>query len=482
MSRPTYASMKDDSGIVLVAVLGAVMLISLLAVGGYTLATQSLHQSVRLETESKAFQVASSGMDRELAGFSQTNFTSGSTSYPLSGSTPDGTYQGSVSLNGPYMYTMLVTGRSGAEEVTVEQDFFAMDLWAVSMGAGSNPAAGPFGSGAAWNGNSTIIGAFYVTGDIDFNSNVDLYNGPLFASGGSVNFRGGVTTHTSGTEKYNIFASGGATGIDSNTRVYTSCPKIDLPWLDQAYIDGMYNEAVLQSSDNVQGTKPSTNTEVTTQYNPNTYTSVRAPGATAYYKVIEGPLTINSTTPAFGSSSGMYTDDFVWDPSTGTLTVEGVIFVTGDVTIGQGVLNYKGNGAIVAEEGNGGTGAITIATGGSFEPITDNGDGIANDLTAENSLALVAKGDVSVHSSKFEGTVFTNKAFNLYRLGGITTTMEGPIHAHSINSDDPRNEIEMEDESPATYLPAGVPGSSTDPRGPDFGGNGMVVPGTWVRR
>lgn len=474
--------LADDSGLVMVTVMGAILVISLLAAGGYALASQSMFESTRMEKESKAFQIASSGMDRELATFSTSNF-SASGSYPISGSTPDGTYSGTVGQNGPYMYTMTVTGTSGVEQATVEQNFFYMDLWAVSMAAGTSPTGGGFGSGSAWNGNSTIIGAFYVTGNIDFNSNVALYKGPPFASGGSVNFRGGVTTYTSGGEMYNIFASGGATGVDSNTRVYTSCPRIDLPWLDQAYVDGMYDEAVYQSSDNLQGTQTVGNAEVSTKYNPATYVGAKAPGATQYYKVINGPLVINSSTPAFGKSAGGYTDDFVWDPATGTLIVQGAVFVKGDITIGQGVQRYKGSGVLVAEEGNGGTGAITIATGGAFEPWNDNGNGVADDLSAQDCLALVAKGDISIRSSKFEGIAFTNKNFNLYRLGGIITTMEGPIHAHQINSDDPRNEIEMEEGmSPQSYMPSGVPGSSTDPRGPDYGGNGMVVPGTWIRR
>ena len=64
----------NDEGFVLFVVLGAIAVITAVAFGGFFLAQQSVADSRRVQTESKAFQVAASGLDRELATFSTTNF------------------------------------------------------------------------------------------------------------------------------------------------------------------------------------------------------------------------------------------------------------------------------------------------------------------------------------------------------------------------------------------------------------------------
>ena len=60
---------RRDEGFAMAAVMGVVALVTVVAVGGYWIASQTLHESQRIENESKAFQVAQSGLDRELAAF-----------------------------------------------------------------------------------------------------------------------------------------------------------------------------------------------------------------------------------------------------------------------------------------------------------------------------------------------------------------------------------------------------------------------------
>ena len=172
----------------------------------------------------------------------------------------------------------------------------------------------------------------------------------------------------------------------------------------------------------------------------------------------------------------MTRDDFAWDNATKRLHVNGVVFVDGDVTIGSGVKEYQGNGIIVA------TGDIRIDTGNSFQPWTDNGDGKANDLSIENCLGLAATGDIYVHGCTFEGVVFSNNALILSKSGGTMGEFEGIVHANNIISDTPQNVLEMEIDFSPALLPEGMPGSSSDPRGPEFSSQGMLVPGTWIRR
>lgn len=468
---------RDDSGVALVAVMGAIALISIIAISGYTMSSQALFDTTRLSSESKAFQVAASGMDRELASFTEDSFTSGSSTYTKSMQTPDGTYQLTVGRDPsvPYRFTMTCVGTSGGRTSTVEQSFFYMDLWGMSVSAGSNPE-GEFGSGAGWNGNSTIYGPLYVSGDVDLNSNPDLWWGPLFISNGDVDFGAAVDFHPYTDEKYNIFAGGAVSGADSDTQVFNSCPTIDLPWLDDAYFDGMRDNAVTESKDKMFGASSVAeiaNNEVDVVGGP--YVGQAAPGATADYKVINGPLTITGATASFGKLAAQR-DDFAFDTASNILYLDGVVFVDGDVTIGAGVAGYAGSGMLVS------TGDVTIATGSSFQPINDNGDGVANDLSVENCLGVATMGDIVIRGCTFEGVVFTNNALRLAKVGGTDAEFEGAVHSNNIISDTPQNVIEMEQEFSSSNLPVGMAGSSTDPRGAGFSSSGMVVPYSWIRR
>ena len=79
---------RDDRGIALVVVIGAIALVSVFAVGGFAMASQAMHSTGRLQTEELAFQVANSGMERELATFTESNFSSGQTTYQSVGLHP----------------------------------------------------------------------------------------------------------------------------------------------------------------------------------------------------------------------------------------------------------------------------------------------------------------------------------------------------------------------------------------------------------
>lgn len=483
-SRFVRRELADDSGVALVTVIGAIMLISIIATSGYWMASQSLHASEKLNYGTKAFQVASSGMDRELASFSTSNFQTGQTNYSRSGSTPDGTYQLTVGqdANVPFMYTMRSVGRARDESATVEQTFFYLDLWGMSVSAGSNPG-GPVGSGASWNGNSSIRGPLYVKGDVFMNSNAKLYYGPMFISDGSASFQGGVEFIPYPNSKYNIFSTGPVAGATSACKVYTSCPTLDLPWIDPNYFSLMEDKAELQSYDNKLGVLDTTNSEdvdVSPGQLPATYTSPKAPNASSYYKVINGDLVITAATPSFGKKDGpgVVRDDLVFDSATDTLYVNGTVFVNGNVTIGSGVRGYIGNGIIVS------TGDITVSTGNgfSFQPMTDNGDGIANDLSVENCVALAAKNNVYIHGCTVEAVIFTNQTLHLAKNGSTPAEFEGAVHANNISSDTPANEIEMEVNFGNAFLPDGMPGSASDPRGAEYSSQGMVIPGTWIRR
>ncbi len=227
MRRDITSIARDDRGIALVVVIGAIALISVFAVGGFAMASQAMHSTGRLQTEELAFQVANSGMERELATFTESNFSSGQTTYQRSGSTPDGSYVVQVGFDPavPYRYSLISSGTAGAETAMVRQDFYFFDLWSTNIASQNNPDMGPMGSAAAWNGNSTISGPFYVGGDMDINSNVVFVGGPLFVSGNAL-LKGGVDFVEVPTgSKYPMFVRGCVLGNPSERQALQQLPE-----------------------------------------------------------------------------------------------------------------------------------------------------------------------------------------------------------------------------------------------------------------
>jgi Tfp pilus assembly protein PilX len=479
MCQAIRSAASDDRGIALVVVIGAIALISVFAVGGFAMASQAMHSTGRLQTEELAFQVANSGMERELASFSESNFESGQNSYTRSGSTPDGAYIVQVGFDPavPYRYSLISSGTVDTETAMVRQDFYFFDLWSTNIAAQNNPDMGPIGSASSWNGNSTISGPFYVGGDCDFNSNVVFVGGPLFVSG-NADLSGGVSfVPVPAGSKFPLFVRGSSSGVPSNVKLYNSCPKLELPWTDPDYMNQMLELARVESSDNLRGSdhldgSTPTNDEVATPGVPTSYTGTKATGATSYYKEISGDLTITGATASFGKVTkvaGVATnwDDFAYDTDTDTLYVDGVVYVDGNVTIGAGVQNYVGSGVIVC------TGNVLIRTGTEFQPV--GGDSEPDDLSSEMCLEFVAQ-DIKLDGGTFEGIVFANGDFDI-DMNGV---LMGAVHAHAINSLAPHTDLYMESNMTKAILPTGTPGSPTDPRGMNYGG-GVVIPGTWSR-
>jgi hypothetical protein len=486
--------LNNDEGFVLFVVLGAIAVITAVAAGGFFLAQTSVSESRKVQTESTAFQVAASGLDRELATFSTTNFN-GNASYTKTGTTPDGQYTLNVGTTGvPFMYTISSLGRSHGTSETVRETFFYMDLWDVNIGAGTNgDFPSPFGSGGSLNGNCFLWGPMYVMGDIEMNSQIELHNGPLFAHDGFVRIWANTQCFAdSGT--YNVFASDGADIQQSGpalVKVYTKVPEIDLPWVDQFYLDTALELARMQSQDNLMGAQDRelANAEVAVVNVPTSYVGTKAPGASDCYKIVGSSSShaavragINNLTigpvsfgkyPGNGYAVGSAEhDDFAFDAANGILYVEGTVFIDGDVNLTTNVRKYVGNGTIVAN------GDVTIQLNQELRPLSGT-DG-ANNLNGSNCLGFSAAGRVTLdgNGSAFEGVIFANE--NFYLLGNWTE-MRGTIHANGIDPQHPNQTIKTEPAT-VTWLPESMPGGPTDPRGAGYAGTGIIAKGTWTRQ
>jgi hypothetical protein len=156
--------------------------------------------------------------------------------------------------------------------------------------------------------------------------------------------------------------------------------------------------------------------------------------------------------------SGLH-DDFAYDTSTGTMYVEGTVFVDGDLHIDTTVTNYAGNGTIVV---NG-----DVFIGGEVEPV-------GGTMSAENCVGIVCPGDVVIgdnaHSGNtrggWEGAIFCNGEVSLYHT---QSHFEGSILADTIYGDKPDITIRTNPDLP-DFIPTGMPALG-----------GVLFPGNWSR-
>ncbi len=486
--RQTTSPIRNDEGIALMIALGAVLLITVVAVGGFWLAQSTLGEAGRVQRENKAFQVASSGLDRELQVFRTSNMVNGV--YTASGSTSDGTYDIWAQATGnPYEYRITSVGRSGTTSETVTQRFFFLSLWDMNIGAGP---AEVLGGGRGFNGNASITGPFYTRGRMDWTSNATFEGGPLLIRDGALNVTGSGTIGLA--KPIYLYATKGLMGNKAASNVYlvdnevhTSVPDIILPWIDADYLTKTWQLAKSGSVDNVMGNVNRTllNQEAVYEGAPSYPEGVpKAPGATEYYKYIgpvSGPsalgqgttaLTIGSTSfgrwpgNGYDITSGKH-DDFAFDTTTGTLYLEGTVFVDGPVTFDTGVRRYVGNGTLVA---NGNVQILTNLPNSKLTP-THPVTYAAQNPSPDNCMGIVTPGNVTLGSKSVDsfyiGAIFCNGTFGLY---GTSTMFSGSALSGTIYGDKPNIHI-YQNPAISRCLPESMPGA----------GGGVIFSGVWTR-
>lgn len=437
----------DDSGVALITVLGVMLVITVLAIGAYTLSSQVLHESVRLENESEAFRAASSGLERVLSSFSVDEATAMIAAGPIVDHTPDGTYTVTAEDLGGNEWRLTSVGvdSNGVRE-TVKQEFYFLDLWKMNFSGGS--ASSSPGAGGALNGQSSIVGPFYARGDMSMNMNMALLEGPLFLKDGNLFVPNGGPNYWVGMagSPLKVYADGGANPPVPPNEVgsggkgvyidgpYTSVPDIELPPITDEDLKEWATTAKNESVDNVMGNTGKINLEAVVDgetRDPATYTTLQPPNTTTWsrerpqagsgpYKLIAGsgfsldgvgvgsgtlasPFVIGGRTfGAWGSvvttdgvslSAGPtgiasyttgVTDDFAYNDAANILYLWGTVYVDGDLVIAED-MEYIGNGTIIAN------GDITLV--GELRPYQNNG----NNTQGENNkwaVGLVTPGDI----------------------------------------------------------------------------------------
>lgn len=355
------ARVRDD-GSVLVAVLGIMLVFTLMAVAAYTTADSSLFASEREKNSMQALHAAEAGMDTaQWAIRALGNQVDSSMTVPVEG----GEASVSVIPVNSYQYKVMSTGstfKNRRATRTLTSKVFYVSLWNFVMGAGSLAAGG----GGALVGNTSVNGPFYIRGDLPLSGATNIQGGPLFVKKGSITITGAARVGQQGSPPgsgwIDVFVDG-THPVPGTGRFFAnidqSVPDLQLPPLTQTKMENNYAEAKDESVDGYKG-KPTLGLQSPMEQagiypdSPNHLVQ----GGAHYYKVIDNDgvvngtsgLTLSATTTSFGDPS--LGPDFAWvKPGSsasgkGELHVLGTVFVDGPLTISTDV-RYRGNGTIV---------------------------------------------------------------------------------------------------------------------------------------
>lgn len=489
-------SLRDDEGIALITVIGVIVVVTVLAIGAFTLAQQSLYEASRTQDETSAFRSAAAGLDIALATFDPENLT------PISGTTSEGSYSVAVEeaeSDGEFKLISNGVGLDGSTERLIQR-FYYFNLWKMNF-AGIGPQSLITGT-SGLNGSSHVLGPFYMKGNLEIDSNMSVREGPLFVKEGNVTVTGsGILGED--TAPIRLYCDRDVSGPESSIHIASrsvSVPDINLPKLTYEQLVGWSTAAQDESFDNRMGSAPTvapdprgTNLETLSQ--PSAYKFVGDGSAIAamgegMYPLTLGSATfgawgsINTTGTVINAPKAPYTvsdvnsyDDFAyWDEFTSDwdlMFINGTVFVDGPLTLNDNIL-YIGNGTLVAN------GDITV--NGRFRPY-----GSTNSVGEENKWAcgLVTPSNITVHTSSpsasanltaeemratvpdMAGAFYADKVVT---FTGNNMHVRGSILAGRMEMGENNTRLVTNPLLP-DYLPRALPGAQ----------KGLLIPGNWSR-
>lgn len=513
--RPRKGWASAEDGVAMVTVLGVMTVVTVLAIGAFTLARQALFDAERAEDESRAFRAASAGLDTVLSTFDPEVLT-----YAPVG-TPDGTATIEVNTTGgdagEYEVIASGVGIDGSTE-TVVQRFYYINLWEMNF-AGTGSQSLMSGS-SGMNGSSNIWGPFYIKGDLAVEANMAIMEGPLFVKGGDIVTQSGASQIGTADRHVRLYCDGENVDLDKGT-VYVDGPLFSVPTIELPKItyDDMRASALIALGQSIDGrmsriVDPSTapaNLEIASR-GGSTYkyfgeaTSTIAPlgqGTTTLHLGTAGlgtfgswgsvttsasPIPAGGTTTVYSDagSVNVYDDFAYWDNPSFTplhggehwdlLFISGTVFVDGPLIIDDHVM-YIGNGTIVAN------GPVTLE--GALRPYSHTEAAPDVNKVGEDrgwALGIVTPVDITMNASganngaipirdnafDYAGAYYTDGTIFITHPG---TSMRGSILSNKMDFSDPNTDLVTNPLLPS-YLPESLPG----------GGEGIISLGLWSRQ
>lgn len=294
--------LRNDSGYILIAAIGAALLVTVIAMGSFAIAQRSLSDSTTTRDINMAYQVAASAAEYEIARYEAGGTLASEDNKQLPGG--GGTYDLTYTLSsGASKVTLECTGKAKDREETIQIGYTSFDP-SESIYSGSGNIFG----GAAFNSkDSLIIGPMYMTlaKSESINSNPKFIDGPLYVANGQLSAKFSTFTTLTG-DKYQLYVDKPVLNADPNTTTTEMpAPKIVPPAITAAQQEKFRKRAVYESQ----------------YYSGNT--NIGGASGPAKFRV----------------------------GADGVLHAEGIIYVAGVATVDATVKSYHGNFAIYGTTG-----------------------------------------------------------------------------------------------------------------------------------
>ncbi|MBK5211127.1 MAG: hypothetical protein JJE36_02240 [Coriobacteriia bacterium] len=245
---------NDDKGYAVAFALGAIVLVTIIAMTSYALAQRSIDQAGTESFSNRAYQVAASALEYEATLFEKSGAPSA-----LSGETvsADGTVSPERTLPGTNEgYTFRsYPGRHGivlkCTATTLDGKKESVSVEEVSIDLANSVYSGG-GGGTMLNGkyfntsDSMIIGPLYlkVNGeDISPNANMTFIDGPLSIENGTLSGGGALWVHTTKVLHYEVHTDNATSGLPTDVIVSPLGPKMTTPSITPSLVDSLKWEA-----------------------------------------------------------------------------------------------------------------------------------------------------------------------------------------------------------------------------------------------
>lgn len=294
--KPYTCRRDDDRGMALVTVLGIALVITLLAVGSYTLATQTLHEASRNAGRTKAYRTASSGLDRYLSDLDVdvTPGTDDTHTFPAV-VTDEGTATVKIDRvpesGMRYLLTSVATGSDGTT-ATVTQQVFAPTIWDMAIVADQITTSGTL--------PLRVLGPVYTNHDLVLQPGSKLYGGPVLVKGADIVVEGAGTVG-SPVNPVTVLCDGEVPAPVDNgdgTGVFLSSvaampPTVAVPSFARGDLSKAATRAVAESGDGKMGSASNPNRLANQEVRTHLY-----PGYKTYASgdLVTDPVTLGATT------------------------------------------------------------------------------------------------------------------------------------------------------------------------------------------
>lgn len=400
--------LKEENGMAMIVVIGIMLVLTTLAFGAMAISENDLKLTERDKDSMEALHVAEAGIQKAMWQLEKFGNVMENKDFTADVGNGKAYVVAEQDDSNEWLWTIESTGTCNNANRKIKVTVFNFSLWNMNMSLGQSSSLASGGNGVL--GTTSIDGPFYVRGNVELSGSSQITGGPFFIKTGSLKFLdSGSTLGLAGDEleayiepadgNYDIEDKKGNHIIPPHPQVHVSklsnqVPDIKIPPMDSL---ANYRKTAADESD-----------EVCTAYNDgviNINTVSRIEDRCGYYKILDndandstGSLSsrhtykLNSTVPSFGvDGSGNAVGDFAWNKDSRKLTVNGTVFVDGNLTIGDSSnseINYYGRGTIVVN------GDINIK--GKLRPPYQDGK---YDMSGTNVLGLVTNETIYVDVS-----------------------------------------------------------------------------------